>query len=72
MNESHALLLLAVLLEIGVIQNGSYIHTDILHDDGCRALETLSCRDCRCAVEIRVDGRTYSFNQFVAQAERVQ
>lgn len=68
-SSSHTLQLAAKLLALGIVENGRFTWVQFRHDDWCQTLRTLSSLDCRCDVEALIDGRTYSFRQFVAQQE---
>lgn len=64
--------LIVRLLVLGVIENGCFIWMKFRHDDQCKMLRTSDGADCRCNCEAHVNGQSYSYEQFVAQAERVQ
>jgi hypothetical protein len=66
--DSHSLQLAARLHDIGVIEHGSFTLVEFQHDEWCPTLRTLSCLDCRCDVEALINGRPYSFGEFVGRS----
>ena len=65
--ESHSVMLIEKLSELGFFPTGSTSHINILHDDDCKTLKTGSGLDCRCNCEIQIGKKKYSFNKNVRQ-----
>jgi len=63
---SHSIMLLAKLLDLGIISGGKFTWVHVSHDDDCPAL-TSSILDCVCDPEVEICGHRYLFSEIVGE-----
>ena len=67
---SHAIRLLRILFDAGLIPRGKFSLAYIRHDADCRALASGSALDCLCNPEVEVAGHCYLFSDFIEPESR--